>query len=134
MNMTITVFVGDEPSRLNTNKDIAFVGSKSHSTLVLWLKRLKPDLPLTFNSNTEDLLSKIAYWYHKGAAVVALGNKASVRMKKLGIDHFKLPHPSPRNRQLNNKEFVDLELRKCKNYLKGKGKCVSSVQNGNVKK
>lgn len=130
----ITVFVGDEPSKLNTNKDLAFVGSRSHPTLISWLKKLKPDVPLVLNSNTEDLVYRIMSWYRKGAAIVALGNKASARMEKLGIDHFKLPHPSPRNRQLNNKKFIDLELRKCKNYLKGKGKCVSSVQNGNVKK
>jgi hypothetical protein len=132
MDLNMTVFVGDEPSRLNTNKDIAFVGSKSHPTFVSWVRRLKTELPMAYNSNTQDLLEKISYWYNRGAAVVALGNKASARLKKLGIEHFKLPHPSPRNRLLNNKKFIDLELRKCKNYLKGKGKCVYSAPNGNV--
>ena len=37
--------------------------------------------------------------------IIALGNVASNALKKVGVDHFKMPHPSPLNRQLNDKQF-----------------------------
>lgn len=50
--------------------------------------------------------------------VIALGNFASDALKKLGIEHFKLPHPSPRNLQINDKEFIQSRLDECKNFFK----------------
>lgn len=49
--------------------------------------------------------------------VLALGNFASDALDKIGIDHFLLPHPSPLNRQLNDKKFEKQILSKCKDYL-----------------
>jgi len=54
--------------------------------------------------------------------VLALGNTVSEVLNKLNIDHFKLPHPSPRNRLLNDKKFeVDI-IRQCELYLNNGGK------------
>lgn len=116
----LTIFVGDEPSRLNKDPNVAFIGSRSYPRLSEWIKLFMPDVPVAVNSNTVELLEQIATWHENGATIVALGNKASSRLKKLGIEHFKLPHPSPRNRLLNNPNFIDSELKKCKNYLRGK--------------
>ena len=49
---------------------------------------------------------------------VALGNNASERLSDMDIEHFKLPHPSPRNRKLNDQKFIDSELEKCYRYIK----------------
>ena len=49
--------------------------------------------------------------------VIALGNVASNSLKKLNIDHFKMPHPSGLNRQLNDKEFEKTKIKECYNYL-----------------
>ena len=49
--------------------------------------------------------------------IIALGNFSSDTLSKLGIDHFKMPHPSPRNRKLNDKEFEKKMINECKNYL-----------------
>lgn len=49
--------------------------------------------------------------------VIALGNVASNSLKKLNIDHFKMPHPSGLNRQLNDKEFEKKKIKECYNYL-----------------
>lgn len=49
--------------------------------------------------------------------VVALGETASIALNKLGVAHFKLPHPSPKNRVLNDKNHVEALLRDCAKYL-----------------
>ena len=49
--------------------------------------------------------------------IIALGNFSSETLTKLGIDHFKMPHPSPRNRKLNDKEFEKKMINECKSYL-----------------
>lgn len=51
--------------------------------------------------------------------IIALGRKASDELEKYGIIHFMLPHPSPRNRQLNNKSFIEEQLTSCKAYMEG---------------
>lgn len=114
----MTIFVGDEPSKLNTDPEVAFVGSKSMPNLQKWIDFLDPEDPRITNSHTDALVEAVALAYFRGATVVALGNKASERLKKRNIEHFRLPHPSPKNRVLNDKNFIDSELEKCKNYLK----------------
>lgn len=49
--------------------------------------------------------------------VLALGNFASSALAKLSIPHFRLPHPSPLNRKLNDPEYTKNVLRECYNYL-----------------
>ena len=49
--------------------------------------------------------------------VIALGGVASKALTKVGVEHFKMPHPSPRNRQLNDKQFEIDMLFKMKEYL-----------------
>jgi hypothetical protein len=49
--------------------------------------------------------------------VVALGTKVSDILNLMGVKHFKLPHPSGLNRQMNNKPFIQEQLRLCKEYL-----------------
>lgn len=120
----MVVFVGDCPSRLNIDPDVAFIGSKSETVLMDWIRRMDVYVLSMLNSHTESLMIEVWRRYRHGDAVVALGNKASDRLAKAGIPHFKLSHPSPRNRLNNDKKFVDDQLKRCKNYLKGLGKCV----------
>lgn len=49
--------------------------------------------------------------------VVALGRTASEALGLIGVAHFRLPHPSPRNRQLNDKLSLRVSLLECKCYL-----------------
>ncbi len=51
--------------------------------------------------------------------VIALGQVASKELNKRGIVHFKLPHPSPLNRQINDPVFIKSQLDGCKKYLEG---------------
>lgn len=61
-----------------------------------------------------DNLRKAVYSFSK---VVALGNFASEALTSIGCDHFKLPHPSPLNRQINDKQFISNALSQCRQYL-----------------
>ena len=49
--------------------------------------------------------------------IIALGNSASVALKMLKLEHYKLPHPSSKNRKLNNKDELQNELKECKVYI-----------------
>ena len=49
--------------------------------------------------------------------VIALGNFVSDALKKADVEHFKLPHPSPRNRMINDPEKISSILADCAKYL-----------------
>lgn len=60
-----------------------------------------------------ELLKTVTSGYKR---VIALGEFASYALTKIGVDHFKLPHPSGLNRQINDKSFVKQKLKECKKY------------------
>lgn len=49
--------------------------------------------------------------------VLALGGFVSGVLNSIDVEHFKLPHPSPRNRLLNSKEYETEVLNRCKEYV-----------------
>lgn len=49
--------------------------------------------------------------------VIALGGFASESLDKARINHFKMPHPSPRNRLLNDKKYEKDMVKQMKHYL-----------------
>lgn len=49
--------------------------------------------------------------------VIALGGLVSKTLNTLAIDHYALPHPSPRNRMMNNQNKVNHILKDCKKWL-----------------
>ena len=51
--------------------------------------------------------------------VLALGNFPSEALNKINVKHFKLPHPSGLNRQLNDVNYELDMLRQCRNYIYG---------------
>jgi uracil-DNA glycosylase len=120
--------VGSNPSSKNNNPKLPFWGTKSYETLSKWLSFLginkhglinvsdevtKGKVPKITNEDLFRLRTKL-----DGATqVIALGNTASLALNKLGIRHFKLPHPSGRNRLLNDKKLVDAKLAACKEWL-----------------
>lgn len=53
----------------------------------------------------------------KYCKVIALGGFSSSVLNKIKVKHFKLPHPSPRNRKLNDKTFEIKILEECKKYI-----------------
>lgn len=63
-------------------------------------------------------LERLKWDLHQASKFVALGNTASDALSRLGKLHFKLPHPSPKNRKLNDKDGIQELLVQCKNYLR----------------
>lgn len=118
--MTV-IFVGDKPSPKMKSGAKPFEGAGCEKRLKAWITLLtrgdiftarrkyrvvnqcdyKPFFPDDFN-------------FHP---VIALGEEASRALTKSNIKHFKLPHPSGRNRILNDKSFVMKKLIECKKWL-----------------
>ena len=64
--------------------------------------------------NQKEKIKVMSVRYHK---IIALGNEVSKFLKEYDVNHFKLPHPSGLNHQLNDSNFVDLQLKLCRKYL-----------------
>ena len=126
------LFVASNPSSLNKDPEIAMIGSRSEKNFNGWAEYLVPNKQYVVvnvsNKVTEmnrplkrseyDLLRLCNYAIHPSVTkVVALGNTAADALDQIGIKYFKLPHPSPLNRFLNNECQVDAVLEECKAWL-----------------
>ncbi len=114
----MVLFVGDRPSKLNTDPKVAFKGAKCEARLDAWIIETKAFPYYVINSTDQDALALIWLFQALGAPIVAIGNNASKYLnKEAKASHFKLPHPSGRNRQINDKAFINNKLEECKKYL-----------------
>lgn len=116
-------FVGSNPSHSGPN-------SPAKQNLFKWVKFLQLEVGYSFYNVSERVtpgnrpLKKSEYDLERlrdqlrgCGKVVALGATAADALNKLGVAHFKLPHPSPKNRVLNDKLLIESTLRECRNYL-----------------
>ncbi len=112
--MTI-LLVGDKPSRYNKNPNIAFIGARCESRLNEWIEILGNPKVIAVNRVSRDFKPLVNVAKNNNYPIVALGDAAS---KALGETyHFKLPHPSGRNRKLNKKQYIVDVLNSCKDFL-----------------
>lgn len=114
------IFVGDEPNKNAVNRT-PFVHAKCASRLQEWIDYLIGDEDYVIvnqcDVSSHDILCMSTAY---DCMVIALGNKASKHLSAIAtikVTHFKLPHPSGLNRQLNDKAKLFLKLRECKRYL-----------------
>lgn len=127
------LIIGSNPSSKNIDPTIPFKGTKSQKILSIWMDALSVTDYVVLNvldkvtENNRTLTRKEireavislgerikTTEYDK---IIALGNTASEALKLLKLTHYKLPHPSGRNRLLNSKKYVDNQLESCKVYL-----------------
>lgn len=118
--LTNTIFVGIQPSRAKFRKNCAL------DRFALWMDCLDisrvtfhnaiPDelLPQSVQSANFKLLYNCIDGYEK---VVALGSLVSRILTKMEVKHFKMPHPSPLNRLLNDKSYEIKLLNELKDYI-----------------
>ena len=127
------LFIGSNPSKKNIDPNVPFKGTKSEYILNAWIKVLEVQnytIINIFDKVTEsnrplsrrEIKSCLVQLKRKLETIkydkiIALGKSASDALKILKVDHYKMYHPSPRNRMLNAKESLQNELERCKVYL-----------------
>ena len=119
-NCEDVIFIGMQPSKARFRKNCAI------DRFSVWMNELEincvtfqnaitdPDLPQKVTSANFEMLYKCIQGYDK---VVALGALSSQILKSMGVGHFKMPHPSPRNRLLNDKDYEQSMLIELRNYI-----------------
>lgn len=112
------IFVGDKPSPKMTPGAKAFRGAACEKRLTEWIKRLLPHVSQEYLiiNQCDYEYNTLCRYYMYSVYFIALGNNASKALKD--VPHFKLPHPSGRNRQINDKAFVAKRLKECREWLK----------------
>lgn len=110
----------------------AFQGAKCEARLYSWISEITGATALELVLGRKDIIILNSIDDHLSAWVevvrisfsgsirfVALGRNASECLTRIHVRHFKLPHPSGRNRLLNDKNYVNEQLQSCKEWLKG---------------
>ena len=104
------------------------IGYKRNATftrLESWMDELKVkhfSFVNTFDYPSDPSLKKVDYKRLSSLCdqydnVIALGGFVSTVLDKIDVKHCKMPHPSPLNRQLNDKNYEKQVLKYCKEYL-----------------
>jgi G:T/U-mismatch repair DNA glycosylase len=99
--------------------------SMSITRLVKWMDHLGVKyfsfsncIPCTGKYTINDVdFNNVAKYTHGYSKVFALGNFPSQVLKKIGVEHHVLPHPSGLNRKLNDREYTMQQLELARNYL-----------------
>ncbi len=102
--------IGEEPSKRTKN-------NPTIRNLYKWLDYL--DLHIVSFANISD--PDLKYYVHNYPAIITLGRKASIwinHYSDYAMPHCALPHPSPRNRQLNDKKAIEAFLNDCIYFLR----------------
>lgn len=112
--IVIVYIVGDKPSDRMRAGAKPFEGALCEPRLKAWIERL---------GITEYFLLNRVDWpfgfpdRQTQGVFIALGAEASKMLARCKYEHFRLPHPSGRNRQLNDNDFVDKKLTECRDWL-----------------
>ena len=75
----------------------------------------EPGVKPTHNNVDYTRLCTLTQEYDK---IISLGSFVSTALNKIGVAHYSMPHPSPLNRLLNDKDYERTVISKCKEYLK----------------
>jgi hypothetical protein len=85
-----------------------------------------PDWDFKFKSLDQNFILQSIVNYD---IIVALGTGVANHLKKLGLkDVFVLPHPSPRNRQLNDPAYIKSKLSNLREYIDDRLYCYSNAR------
>lgn len=115
--MTV-LLIGDKPSDKNTDPKVAFMGTKSHATLLKWCHIMNIESPIFKNRVDSDIYEHVLFATISEMPIIALGNAADVFLSKANVKYFKLPHPSGRNHKPNDKKWLLEQLQECKRWAR----------------
>jgi len=114
------IFIGMQPSRAPYRRNCtldrfgAWVDSLGLRFVSFHNAIIDPLLPQRPSSVDYELLQEIVHNYSR---VVALGNLVSNSLKRIDTQHFKMPHPSPLNRLLNDRSYEQRKLQELRSYI-----------------
>lgn len=112
------LFIGDRPSKRMPAGARAFEGAACEPRLKQWIDELGCAGSCTIVNSTDiEIVAYLTLSLIKRIPIVALGNNASDHLNRMNCNHFKLPHPSGRNRQINDKAFIERRLAECSRYI-----------------
>lgn len=126
------LWLGLNPSTKNVNPDVPFVGTRSNKRLSKWQSSLTDKFKVehivlniskkvTAKSReikTKDYLDVYALIATvKPDIIIGLGDKVGGRLRKLNVDHFQVPHPSPRNRYWNEKYKEEFTMKALEGFV-----------------
>jgi hypothetical protein len=111
------IFVADKPSPKMDPDAPAFKGAACEKRLMSWVETVTTDKFHLINRVDPYFYMIARIHNHSGDKFVSLGNEASKALKLLNIPHFKLPHPSGRNRMINSPKLIAKKLKDCKAWL-----------------
>lgn len=116
--MINVIFVGEKPSKTNVLSTVPFVGARSFKTLLAWIKLIDPDYYLVYNADDDKKMFEIEALSANGFKVIALGDIASKTLFERGIRHYHMPHPSSKNRKLNDPRQVEQAINLARSYVR----------------
>jgi uracil-DNA glycosylase len=114
------LIVGDKPSKKNVDPKVAFIGTASYKRILQWLKSMGLESSRIFLINRVDpaFHTSVIHATLANYKILALGVEAQKALQALGVvKYYTLPHPSGRNRKLNNKKYIDDLLADCKRWV-----------------
>jgi uracil-DNA glycosylase len=113
----VILFVGDKPSPRMKPGAKPFQGAACEKRLRSWIKKLglKKNQYHIVNQSSLNFIRGQQLEYHH--TWIALGEKAADFIRQGNVRFFKLPHPSGRNRQINDKKFIEQKLKECREWL-----------------
>jgi len=122
MNKKRVIFIGMQPSKARFRRNCtldrfgAWVDTLGLRFVSFHNAIIDPNLPQRLSSVDFDLLRESVHNY---SYVVALGNLASIALNRIEVEHFKMPHPSPLNRLLNDRSYEQSMLYELRSYVHG---------------
>lgn len=124
-NQLTILFIGSNPSQKATSTEAFTADTASGRIIRTWIEGVEGNIvfdnivpQVTENNrplNSDEMAQASASLLEriKGInpdRIVALGKNASKVLSKLKLDFFEMPHPSGRNRKLNDKEYVQKQV------------------------
>jgi uracil-DNA glycosylase len=120
------IVIGQNPADRNSRKkDFSFNNASALGRLNNWMDKVGvkfysfSNAVSTPGKVTKDMIDydRLVQLCKGYKNVLALGEFPSKALDKININHFKLPHPSGLNRQINDHAFIEKRLTECKDYL-----------------
>jgi hypothetical protein len=111
----VILFAGDEPSS-KSDPDVPFKDAACEGRVKSWINTIvQSETYCLINRVDPDFNIVVSLAVLHDDPIVAFGNNAS---KALGpLPHYKMPHPSGRNRKINDKVFISVMLEECKKFV-----------------